>query len=135
VDAVRPGDVILVRPGEMVPCDGEVMTGSSHLDTSSLTGEPAPRRVTVGATIMSGMVNVESPLVVRVLAVARDSQYARIVQLVREAQASKAPLQRIADRYAVLFPPLTIIVCAIAYGLSGEWNRVLAVLAIATPCP
>ena len=81
------------------------------------------------------MVNVESPLIVRVLKVARDSQYARIVQLVREAKASKAPLQRIADRYAVLFTPLTIIVCTVAYGFSGDWNRVLAVLAIATPCP
>lgn len=135
VDVVRESDIVLVRPGEMVPCDGEVVSGSSHLDTSSLTGEPIPERVGVGSRIMSGSVNVESPLVVRVLAVARDSQYARIVQLVREAQTSKAPLQRIADRYAVLFTPLTIVVCAVAYGLSGDWNRVLAVLAIATPCP
>ena len=135
VDTVREGDVVLVRPGEMVPCDGEVTSGSSHLDTSSLTGEPMPARAGPGSQVMSGMVNVESPLMVRVLAVARDSQYARIVQLVREAQASKAPLQRIADRYAVLFTPLTVVVCAVAYAMSGDWNRVLAVLAIATPCP
>lgn len=135
VDLVREGDSVLVRPGEMVPCDGEVVRGSSHLDTSSLTGEPIPERVSPGSQVMSGSVNQEGPLVIRVLAVARESQYARIVALVREAQASKAPLQRIADRYAVLFTPLTLIVCAAAYAASGDWSRVLAVLAIATPCP
>lgn len=135
VDAVDQGDTILVRPGEMIPCDGEVMKGSSHLDTSSLTGEPIPEKVTAGSQVMSGSINQESPLVIQVLAVAGESQYARIVALVREAQASKAPLQRIADKYAVLFTPLTLIVCAISYAVSGEWSRVLAVLAIATPCP
>ncbi|MEO8578385.1 MAG: HAD-IC family P-type ATPase, partial [Gemmatimonadales bacterium] len=135
VDLVRQGDTILVRPGEMVPCDGEVVKGNSHVDTSSLTGEPMPERVTAASKVMSGSINQEGPLVIRVLAVAQESQYARIVALVREAQGSKTPLQRIADRYAVLFTPLTLIVCAVAYGVSGEWSRVLAVLAIATPCP
>ena len=135
VDLVREGDSILVRPGEMVPCDGVIVKGSSHIDTSSLTGEPMPEKVIPASRVMSGSVNQEGPLVIRVMAVARESQYARIVALVREAQASKAPLQRIADKYAVLFTPLTLIVCAVAYGISGEWSRVLAVLAIATPCP
>jgi heavy metal translocating P-type ATPase len=135
VDVVRERDSILVRPGEMVPCDGTVVTGASHIDTSSLTGEAIPEKVTPGSRVMSGSVNQEGPLIIQVLAVARESQYARIVALVREAQASKAPLQRIADRYAVLFTPLTLIVCAVAFAVSGEWNRVLAVLAIATPCP
>jgi heavy metal translocating P-type ATPase len=84
---------------------------------------------------MSGSVNIEGPLVIDVVHVAAESQYAKIVALVREAQSSKAPLQRVADRYAVLFTPITIIVCAIAYVVSGDWDRVLAVLAIATPCP
>ena len=135
VDIVRRGDMILVRPGEMIPCDGEVVNGNSHLDTSSLTGESLPRNALPKSGVMSGSVNQEGPLEIRVLAVAGESQYARIVALVREAQASKAPLQRIADRYAALFTPLTIVVCAIAYAASGEWSRVLAVLAIATPCP
>lgn len=135
VDAVRKSDSILVRPGEMIPCDGEVIDGSSHLDTSSLTGEPMPERVAAGSKVMSGSVNRESPLVIRVIAIARESQYARIVALVREAQASKAPLQRIADRYAVWFTPLTLIVCAASYAASRDWSRVLSVLAIATPCP
>ena len=135
VNAVRKGDMILVRPGEMIPCDGEVTVGTSHLDTSSLTGEPLPERVSAGSQVMSGSVNRESPLVIRVLAVARESQYARIVALVRQAQASKAPLQRIADRYAVWFTPLTIVLCAVSFAVSRDWDRVLAVLAIATPCP
>jgi heavy metal translocating P-type ATPase len=89
----------------------------------------------MGTAVMSGTVNQESPLTIRVTAPAAQSQYARIVQLVREAQASKAPLQRVADRYAIWFTPLTIAVCGIAYAVSGEWGRVLAVLAVATPCP
>jgi heavy metal translocating P-type ATPase len=135
VNLVREEDTVLVRPGEMIPCDGEVFQGTSHVDTSSLTGEPMPERVSQGAKVMSGYINRESPLVIRVLAIARESQYARIVQLVREAQTTKAPLQRIADRYAVWFTPITIILCAASYALSQDWSRVLAVLAIATPCP
>jgi heavy metal translocating P-type ATPase len=135
VDLVKEDDLILVRPGEMIPCDGEVRKGTSHIDTSSLTGEPIPEKVSVESKVMSGSVNQEGPLIIRVSAIARESQYARIVALVREAQESKAPLQRIADKYAVLFTPLTLAVCGVAYGMSGDWDRVLAVLAIATPCP
>lgn len=135
VDQVGKGDLVLVRPGEMIPCDGSVVKGSSHLDTSSITGEPVPRKIDPGSDVMSGSVNQEGPVVIVVAVVAAESQYARIVALVRAAQSSKAPLQRVADRYAVLFTPLTLAVCAIAYGISGDWSRVLAVLAIATPCP
>lgn len=134
-DSVRKGDSILVRPGEMIPCDGIVIGGESHVDTSTLTGEPMPQRVTVDDAVMSGATNEESPLTIRVTAIVEDSQYARIVALVREAQSSKAPLQRLADRYAVWFTPFTIAVCGFAWILSGDWQRVLAVLAIATPCP
>jgi ATPase, P-type (transporting), HAD superfamily, subfamily IC len=134
-DSVRKGDSILVRPGEMIPCDGIVIAGESHVDTSTLTGEPMPQRVSVDDAVMSGATNEESPLTIRVTAIVEDSQYARIVALVREAQSSKAPLQRLADRYAVWFTPFTIAVCGFAWILSGDWQRVLAVLAIATPCP
>ena len=134
-DLVGVGETILVRPGEVIACDGEVISGRSHLDTSRITGEPIPVSVTAGSSVMSGTVNVEGPLMVRVAAVAAESQYARIVQLVREAQASKTPLQRVADRYAVWFTPVTLVVCGAAYGISGDWDRVLAVLAVATPCP
>lgn len=135
VDAVEAGDLLLVRPGEMVPCDGVVVDGASHVDRARLTGEPLPLEVQPGMSLLSGMLNMESALTIRATAIAGESQYARIVQLVRRAQASKAPLQRVADRYAVWFTPVTLIVCALAFAWSGDWDRVLAVLVVATPCP
>jgi len=135
VDDVSPDDVLLVRPGELVPCDAIVLEGSAHVDVSMLTGEPLPLSASRDVRLMSGSANLDGALTVRALAPARESQYARIVALVRSAQASKAPLQRIADRYAVWFTPATLAVCVIAYVTSGDWLRVLAVLAVATPCP
>jgi heavy metal translocating P-type ATPase len=134
-DDVAVGDPLLVRPGELVPCDVVVVDGSAHVDTSMLTGEPLPISATRDTRLMSGSANLDGALTVRALAVARESQYARIVALVRSAQASKAPLQRVADRYAVWFTPATLAVCGLAYATSGDWLRVLAVLAVATPCP
>jgi heavy metal translocating P-type ATPase len=135
VDAIAVGDLLLVRPGELLPCDAEVTAGRSHVDTSSLTGEPIPLSAVAGTRLMSGSTNGEGPLTVRALALASESQYARIVELVRGAQASKAPLQRLADSYAVWFTPLTLLVCAAAWLVSGDAERVLAVLVVATPCP
>ena len=132
---VAVGDLLLIRPGELVPCDAVVIDGSSHVDASMLTGEPLPISAVTDTHLLSGSANLDGALTVRVLATARESQYARIVALVRSAQASKAPLQRVADRYAVWFTPLTLAVCGLTYALSGNWLRVLAVLAVATPCP
>lgn len=129
------GDSVLIRPGEMVPCDGVVVEGRSHVDTSQLTGEPIPRAALPGALVMSGSLNVDGALTVHATAEARSSQYARIVQLVREAQASKAPLQRLADRYAVWFTPLVVLVCVVTFLVTRDVQRVLAVLMVATPCP
>ena len=135
VGEIVVGDRLLVRPGEMVPVDAEVIDGSSHCDTSRLTGEPEPRRVGPGVALSSGIINLDGPLVVRATKPAGESQYAKIVELVRTSQASKAPLQRLADRYAAWFTPVTLIVCAVTYLLSRDFNRVLAVLVVATPCP
>ncbi len=135
VASIVVGDLVMVRPGEIIPCDGIVTTGQSHLDTATLTGEPLPRVAEVGTALMSGMANLDGPLVFRVTAPASESQYARIVELVRHAQASKAPMQRLADRYAVWFTPFTLAVCAVTWALSGDAQRVLAVLVVATPCP
>jgi heavy metal translocating P-type ATPase len=135
VDEVAIGDELLVRPGELIPCDGVVVEGVSSVDTSRLTGEPLPVTAHPGASFLSGSLNQDSPLRIRATARAGESQYARIVDLVRTAQASKSPLQRMADRYAVWFTPLTLAVCALAYALSGDPVRVLAVLVVATPCP
>jgi len=135
VDQIRVDDLLLVRPGEMVPCDGIVVEGDSSVDTSRLTGEPLPVHATAETSLPSGSLNLESPLTLRSTRVAAESQYALIVGLVRSAQASKAPLQREADRWAVWFTPLTLVVCAIAWLVSGDPLRVLAVLVVATPCP
>lgn len=134
-DQVRVDDRVLVRPGEMIPCDGVVTDGTSSLDTSRVTGEPVPERVNPGAAVRSGVVNLESPLVVRVTSPASASLYAQIVELVRTAQAEKAPIQRLADRWAVWFTPVTLLACGVAWWLSGDATRVLAVLVVATPCP
>jgi heavy metal translocating P-type ATPase len=134
-ESIAVGDRILVRPGEMVPCDATVLEGSSSLDTSRITGEPLPARVGPGAEVRSGVVNLESPLTLSVTAPSRDSLYAQIVELVRTAQSEKSPIQRLADRWAVWFTPITIVACLIAWWLSGDATRVLAVLVVATPCP
>lgn len=135
VDVVAVGDTLLVRPGEMVPCDGVVVDGFSHVDTSRLTGEPLPVEAQGGVKLLSGTLNMESAITIRATAVAGESQYARIVELVRSAQSGKAPLQRLADKYAVWFTPVTLVVCALAFAASRDWDRVLAVLVVATPCP
>ena len=133
--SVAIGDLLLVRPGDLVPCDGDVIDGESDIDTSSLTGEAAPLRATAGTKVMSGMVNGHGSFHMRTSMFAAESQYARIVELVRNAQASKSPLQRMADRYAVWFTPITLVACGIAVALTHDWTRALAILVIATPCP
>lgn len=135
VDAIAVGDILLVRPGEMVPCDGVVRAGHSHVDASRLTGESLPVSALPGTLLLSGALNLDGPLDFEATAPAAASLYARIVELVRTAQASKAPLQRMADRYAVWFTPVTLAVCGLAWIASGDPLRVLAVLVVATPCP
>ncbi|HMS01703.1 MAG TPA: heavy metal translocating P-type ATPase [Gemmatimonadaceae bacterium] len=135
VAAVRPDDMLLVRAGELVPCDGIVVDGVSLVDTSRLTGEPVPVRASAGTTLPSGAVNGSGALTLRATRIAAESQYARIVDLVRSAQASKSPLQRLADRWAIWFTPFTLLVCLAAWLLSHDATRVLAVLVVATPCP
>ena len=135
VARIQPGDRLLVRPGEMLPCDGRVEEGRSTVDTARLTGEPLPVTAVPGTLLASGSVNLSGALWLRATAPASESLYARIVDLVRHAQDTKAPVQRIADRYAVWFTPLTLGICLVAWFLSQDPVRVLAVLVVATPCP
>lgn len=135
VESVGIDEVLLVRPGELVPCDGVVTDGRSAVDTSRVTGEPVPRAVAPGTAVQSGAVNGDRAFSMRVTATASTSQYARIVELVRTAQASKAPFQRLADRYAVWFTPLTLLVAGAAALAARDPSRMLAVLVVATPCP
>jgi heavy metal translocating P-type ATPase len=134
-DAIAVGDELLIRPGEMLPSDGVVVEGRGGVDASRLTGEPLPVPAAPGTALLSGSLALEQPLIIRATRLASESQYARIVQLVRTAQASKAPLQREADRWAVWFTPVTLVVCAVAWLISRDPLRVLAVLVVATPCP
>jgi heavy metal translocating P-type ATPase len=135
VEQLRVGDVFIVRPGEMVPCDGTVLSGISEIDASQLTGEAIPVPAHEGTRVMSGSLNAHGVLSIRASARAAESQYSKIVELVREAQASKSPLQRLADRYAVWFTPATLLVCTVTFVLTGSWTSVLAILVVATPCP
>ena len=135
VDQIVVGDRLLVRPGEMVACDSVVNLGTSSCDTSRITGEPIPRSVGPGDPVLSGTINLDRPITLEATARADASLYHKIVELVRSAQASKAPIQRHADRVAVWFTPITIAVCALVYFVSADPTRVLAVLVVATPCP
>jgi heavy metal translocating P-type ATPase len=135
VAEVAAGDRLLVKPGEVVPVDGVVARGVAVLDESALTGESRPVERMTGDRVQSGGVNSGSPFDLRALATAEKSTYAAIVALVRDAVGSKAPFVRLADRYALWFLPLTLLVAALAWVVSGDPVRALAVLVVATPCP
>jgi heavy metal translocating P-type ATPase len=134
-DDLQPGDRILVRPGEMVPCDVVVESGDAAVDVSRVTGEAVPIHARPGLPFLSGSLVIDGPLILHAVRRAQDSLYEKVVTLVRTAQASKARFQRLADRAAVWFTPLTLLVCLVAWLVSGDPVRVLAVLVIATPCP
>jgi heavy metal translocating P-type ATPase len=132
---VKPGDKLLVKPGEVVPVDGVIASVAAVLDESALTGESRPAERLTGDPVRSGVVNAGPPFDMHALTTADESTYAGIVRLVREAQVSKAPFVRLADRYALWFLPITIGVSAFAWAVSGNPVRALAVLVVATPCP
>lgn len=135
VDEVALGDLLLVKPGEVVPVDGIVAAADAVLDESALSGESKPVRLEPGAPLRSGGTNAGGPFELRVTATAAESTYAGIIRLVRAAEASKAPLQRLADRYALGFLALTLALAAFAWAAEGSLRRALAVLVVATPCP
>jgi heavy metal translocating P-type ATPase len=135
LDEVRPGDLLLVKPGEIVPVDGLAEGEAAVLDESALTGEPGPVERAAGERVRSGVVNAGGPFRLRAVATAAGSTYAGIVRLVREAEAAKAPFVRMADRYALVFLPVTLAVAGLAWAVSGDPVRALAVLVVATPCP
>jgi len=135
VTAVRPGDLLVIKPGELVPVDGEVIAGTSSVDQSALTGEPLPIRAAAGTALMSGSLNLDGVMRVRALRLSEQSQYQQIVRLVEQARLEKPPIQRLADRFAVWFTPLTLVMCGVAYLVTGSPTSVLAVLVVATPCP
>ncbi|WP_370962556.1 heavy metal translocating P-type ATPase [Amycolatopsis sp. cg9] len=134
VDAVRPGQLIVVLPGEVVPVDGVLPEGGTF-DESALTGEPLPVSRRAGDTVHSGVVNAGAAAGVRASAAAADSAYAGVVRLAEQAAARTARVARVADRVAIWFLPASLLLAALAWALTGEAGRAVAVLVTATPCP
>lgn len=132
---IVPGDRLLIRKGETLPVDGHVATSAATLDLSALTGESVPQNVSPGGEGLSGATSVGAPFDLIASRPAAESTYASIVRLVEGAQASKAPMVRLADRYAIWFLALTVTVASAAWLLTGDPIRALSVLVVATPCP
>ncbi|MDG4887965.1 MULTISPECIES: heavy metal translocating P-type ATPase [unclassified Mesorhizobium] len=135
IEQVAVGDELLVRAGELLPVDGILLDASAVLDESTVTGEPLPERRGTGDALRSGTVNAGEAFVMRASAIADNSTYAAIVRMVAAAQTAKAPFIRMADRFALLLLPVTLLLAGIAWRLSGDPIRGLAVLVVATPCP
>lgn len=135
IDDVEPGDVLLVRPSEIVPVDGTLRSAETALDESSITGESLPVEKQAGDELLSGSVNGQVAVQMVATARAADSQYQQIVALVAGAAASRAPVVRLADRYAVPFTAFSLLLAGVAWWLSGDPVRFAEVLVLATPCP
>ncbi len=135
VDKVRLNDLLVVKPGETVPVDGELISSTATLDMSTINGEPMPRRLYQDAQVMSGAVNGSGTFLMRARQLARDSQYQRILNLVRSAQNSRAAVVRTADLMAVPFTVVAFIIACVAWIISGVPTRFAQVLVLATPCP
>ena len=132
---VAIGDRLMVRAGEIIPVDGVVTSGTAAVDESALTGEPIPVVKAPGGAVLSGSVNTGEAFELTAAAAAGESTYAGIVRLVTAAQTAKAPFTRLADRYALIFLPVTLGIALLAWLISGDLIRSLAVLVAATPCP
>lgn len=135
LEEVEPGDLLLIRQGDVVPADGLVASEKALLDTSALTGEPLPVLLRQGAEVMSGSTNAGDAFDLTAIRDAEDSTYAGIVRLVQEAQQSRAPVSRLADRWSLGFLVVTVTLASVAAWLAGDVVRAVAVLVVATPCP
>jgi heavy metal translocating P-type ATPase len=135
LDQIQPGDRLLVRSGEAVPTDGLISSQTAVLDEAALTGEPLPARRNSGELVRSGAVNAAAPFDMVATTSAADSTFSGIIRLVEAAHRSRAPAARLADRYALLFVPISVAVAAMAWIVTGDPVRGLAVLVVATPCP
>jgi heavy metal translocating P-type ATPase len=135
LDAIEPGDRLVVRKGDVVPVDGAVAEGLAVLDQSALTGESLPVQQRLGDSVMSGSTNAGEAFHLTAARRAAESTYAGIVRLVAAAQRSRAPMSRLADRYAMVFLAATIALAGAAWLWSGDPIRAVAVLVVATPCP
>jgi Cu+-exporting ATPase len=142
VEQVVLGDVVVIRPGDRVAVDGDIIEGRSHIDESLITGESLPVAKAVGDKVTGGSINAEGALTVRTTAIGAETALARIIRMVESAQAAKAPIQRVVDRVSAVFVPIVLGIALATFlgwtGLTGDWEQALinavAVLVIACPC-
>ncbi|MBA2913408.1 heavy metal translocating P-type ATPase [Limosilactobacillus frumenti] len=135
VNDLKIGDHVLVKPGELVPVDGQIIEGSTTVDESSLTGESKPVSKEINDEVMSGSVNGDQSFTMQTIKLAADSQYQQVVKLVQTAETTPAHFVRLADRYAVPFTAIAIIIAAAAWWWAGDPARFAEVLVVASPCP
>ena len=142
VEQVKVGDIVVIRPGDRVAVDGDVVEGRTHIDESLVTGESLPVAKQVGDKVTGGSINAEGVLTVKTSAIGSETTLARIIRMVETAQAAKAPIQRIVDRVSAVFVPVVLGIALVTFlgwlGLAGNWEQALinavAVLVIACPC-
>ena len=132
---VAVDDTLVIYPHDICPVDGVVIEGHGMMDESYLTGEPFQITKTSGSTVISGAINGESALTIRTTKRAADSRYAKIMEVMRESEAKRPQLRRLGDRLGAIYTPVALTVALLAWAISGEAVRFLAVLVIATPCP
>ncbi len=135
LDQIRIGDTLIVFPHEAAPVDGVVIEGHGVMDESYLTGEPFMMSKTPGSAILSGSVNGETALVIKAEALPVDSRYAKIMRVIQSAEGERPRLRRLGDKLGAWYTPLALAIAALAWAISGEAIRFLAVLVVATPCP
>ncbi|NGX50991.1 MAG: Copper-exporting P-type ATPase A, partial [Chlamydiae bacterium] len=141
IDQVKKGEIVLVRPGESIPVDGEVARGASYVDESMLTGESIPKHKESGDRAYSGTINGEGLLEIKATRLGSETSLGHIIRLVEEAQKSKAPIQKLADKVSGIFIPIVLAIALITlfvWGFTGDWKEglisAIAVLVIACPC-
>ena len=135
VSKVQPKDIVLIKPGETVPVDGVVVSGESSFDESAITGESMPQNKKKNSQVLSGTINQDAPVQVRAIHTSEASQYEQIINLVRSAASNKSPMVRLADTYSIPFTIISFGLAGLAWAISGDPVRALAVLVVATPCP
>jgi Cu+-exporting ATPase len=133
-DLLVPGDLVLVRSGERIPADGVIESGTSTVDESSVTGEPLPQDKGPGAEVFSGTLNGNALLRIRVSRSGPNTTLAQVIELVKEAQQRRSPVERLADRYAKYFLPALLLAAGLTYFFTRDWLRTVAVLIVACPC-
>jgi heavy metal translocating P-type ATPase len=135
LEQIAIDDTLVIYPHDLCPVDGVVTEGHGEMDESYLTGEPFQITKTTGSSVISGAINGESVLTIRATKLASDSRYAKIMEVMRESESKRPQLQRLGDRLGAFYTPVALIVAGLAWFISGEAIRFLAVLVIATPCP